>query len=80
MVNCGADALMLKINLDDPNIMDAKEASVIWGHAENYVRLIMKQHPERFPKGTVRKFGKQWIVTSEGMEAVTGVKDPRKTN
>lgn len=60
--------------------MDAKEASAIWGHAENYVRLIMKQHPERFPKGTVRKFGKQWIVTSEGMEAVTGVKDPRKTN
>lgn len=65
------------INLDDPNIMDAKEASKIWGHAENYVRLIMKQNPERFPKGTIRKFGKQWVVTTEGMEAVTGVKDPR---
>lgn len=65
------------INLDDPNIMDAKEASKIWGHAENYVRLIMKQNPERFPKGTIRKFGKQWVVTTEGMEAVTGVNDPR---
>lgn len=37
----------------------------------------MKQNPERFPKGTIRKFGKQGVVTTEGMEAVTGVKDPR---
>lgn len=62
--------------------MDAKEASKIWGHAENYVRMFVrmfvKQNPEKFPKGTIRKFGKQWVVTTEGMEAITGVKDPRK--
>lgn len=68
---------MLKIDLNSADIMDAKEASKIWGHAENYVRLIMKQNPERFPKGTIRKFGKQWVVTTEGMEAATGKKDPR---
>lgn len=69
---------MVRIDLNSPEIMDAKEASVVWGHAENYVRLIMKQSPDRFPKGTIRKFGKTWVVTVEGMEAVTGIKDPRK--
>lgn len=69
---------MVKINLDDKNIMDAKEASRIWGHSENYVRKFMQQNPEKFPKGTIRKFGKQWIITTEGMEAITGVTDPRK--
>ncbi|WP_462333650.1 helix-turn-helix domain-containing protein [Limosilactobacillus oris] len=27
---------------------------------------------------THRKFGTTWVVTTEGMEAITGVKDPRK--
>ena len=69
---------MVRIDLNDPNIMDAKEASKIWGHAENYVRLFIKQNPNKFPEGTIRKFGKQWVVTTEGMEAITGVPDPRK--
>lgn len=68
----------MKINLNDLNIMDAKDASKIWGHAENYVRRTYKSEPSKFPKGSIRKFGKQWIVTTEGMEAITGVKDPRK--
>lgn len=72
-------ANMVRINLDSPDIMDAKEASKIWGHAENYVRLFIKQNPDKFPKGSIRKFGKQWVVTTEGMEAITGVKDPRKS-
>lgn len=66
------------INLNDPDILEAKEASKIWGHAENYVRLFMKQNPDKFPEGTVRKFGTTWVVTVEGMEAVTGKKDPRR--
>lgn len=60
--------------------MDAKEASIIWGHAENYVRRAYQQNPNKFPKGSIRKFGKQWIITTAGMEAITGVKDPRKQN
>lgn len=70
----------MKINLDNPDIMDAQEASRIWGHASNYVRLFMKQNPGKFPKGTIRKFGRSWVVTTKGMEAITGVKDPRKKN
>ncbi len=65
------------INLNSPDIMDAQEASRIWGHAENYVRVFIRQNPDKFPDGSVRKIGKQWVVTTEGMEAITGVKDPR---
>ncbi|MGN1283638.1 MAG: helix-turn-helix domain-containing protein [Limosilactobacillus sp.] len=69
----------MDINLSDRDIMDAKEASKLWGHAENYVRLFVKQNPEKFPKGSIRKFGATWVVTTKGMETITGVKDPRKT-
>lgn len=68
---------LMAINLNDPNIMDAGDASKIWGHAENYVRRTYKSNPSKFPEGSIRKFGKQWIITTEGMEAITGVKDPR---
>lgn len=69
---------MVKINLNDPDILEAKEASKIWGHAENYVRLFVKQNPDKFPEGSIRKFGTTWVVTVEGMEAITGVLDPRR--
>lgn len=68
----------MKIDLNNPNIMDAGDASEIWGHSKNYVRRTYKSNPSKFPEGSIRKFGKQWIVTTEGMEAITGVKDPRK--
>lgn len=73
-------SLMSKVNLDSPDIMDAKEASTIWGHSESYVRIFYKQNPDKFPAGSIRKFGTTWVVTTEGMEAITGVKDPRKQN
>lgn len=69
---------LMKIDLNNPNIMDAGDASEIWGHAKNYVRRTYKNEPSKFPKGSIRKFGKQWVVTTEGMETITGVKDPRK--
>lgn len=69
---------MSKVNLDSPDNMDAKEASTIWGHSESYVRIFYKQNPDKFPAGSIRKFGTIWVVTTEGMEAITGVKDPRK--
>lgn len=68
----------MEINLDSENIMTAAEAAEIWGVSESYVRKTLSQSPDKFPKGTIRKFGKQWVVTTEGMEAVTGEVDPRK--
>lgn len=68
----------MKINLNNKDIMDSKDASLLWGKASNYVRLTYKQNPSKFPNGTIRKFGNSWVVTTEGMEAITGIKDPRK--
>ena len=34
----------MKIDLNDPNIMDAGDASKIWGHANNYVRRTYKNN------------------------------------
>lgn len=58
--------------------MDASEASNIWGKNDAYVRTAYKQNPGRFPKGSIRKFGRTWVVTTEAMETITGIKDPRK--
>ncbi|CCI87049.1 helix-turn-helix domain-containing protein [Lactobacillus gigeriorum] len=69
---------MVRINLDNVNIMDARQAAEIWGLSEGYVRKRINQAPQKFPKGSIRKFGKQWVITTEGMEAITGKTDPRK--
>lgn len=65
------------IKLNDPNIMSAKDAAQIWGRNDTYVRTALRQNPDKWPEGSWRKFGKQLVVTTEGMEAVTGEKDPR---
>lgn len=62
------------IDLNDENIMSASEASKIWDKSDNYVRQMYAKYPDKFPAGSIRKFGKQLVVTTEGMEAVTGVK------
>ncbi|NMV53759.1 hypothetical protein FOL88_01955 [Lactobacillus reuteri] len=71
---------MNEIDLNNPNIMDAKEAAKIWDKNEGYVRTAYKKTPEKFPEGSIRKFGSTWVVTTKAMEAITGEKDPRKRN
>ncbi|PWG00942.1 helix-turn-helix domain-containing protein [Levilactobacillus bambusae] len=67
----------MHIDLNDPNILSAKEAAQIWGKNDAYVRTSIYHTPEKWPKGTYRVFGKQIVVTAEGMEAATGEHDPR---
>lgn len=62
------------INLDDNDIMSAGEASKLWGKSDNYVRQMLAKYPEKFPAGSVRKIGRQLVVTRQGMEAVTGIR------
>ncbi|GAC44544.1 conserved hypothetical protein [Pediococcus acidilactici NGRI 0510Q] len=62
---------MKKIDLFNSDLFGSKEASLMWGKQQDYVRTIWNKYPERFPAGTIRKFGHQLIVTREGMEAVT---------
>ena len=63
----------LKIDLNTDELIGSREASLMWGKQKDYVRTIYNKYPERFPTGTIRKFGKQLIVTREGMESVTGL-------
>ncbi|ODP93988.1 helix-turn-helix domain-containing protein [Levilactobacillus brevis] len=60
------------IDLRDRDIMSSMEAAKRWMKADDYVRQIYRKTPERFPAGTIRKFGKQLVVTRKGMEVVTG--------
>ncbi|AEV95473.1 helix-turn-helix domain-containing protein [Pediococcus claussenii] len=67
-------AKKLKLDINTEELIGSREASLEWGKQKDYVRTIYNKYPQRFPEGTIRKFGKQLIVTREGMEAVTGVK------
>lgn len=60
--------MMNDINLDNPQIMSASEAAKRWGLNDSRLR----QKIDDFPKGTIRKFGKQWVVTESGMNKVFG--------
>lgn len=68
----------MKINLNSSDIMSAKEAAEIWGKNDSYVRNSIRQSPNKWPAGSYRVFGKQLVVTSQGMESATGESDPRK--
>lgn len=64
---------MMKINLDELEIFGAAEASELWGKSSNYVRQTYAKYPDRFPPGSIRKVGRDLIVTREAMKAVTGI-------
>jgi hypothetical protein len=42
------------------------------GYEESYVRQMIKKYPDRIPEGEIRMFGKTLVITSEGMENLTG--------
>ncbi|MGF7436736.1 helix-turn-helix domain-containing protein [Lentilactobacillus senioris] len=69
---------MMKVNLNDSDIMSAKEAAQVWGKNDSYVKVSIRQSPEKWPEGSYRLFGRTLVVTTEGMESATGEKDPRK--
>ncbi|QSF43493.1 helix-turn-helix domain-containing protein [Paenibacillus tianjinensis] len=60
-----------ELNLDDERILSAAEACDKWGIENSTLRKAI----DRFPKGTIRKFGKQWVVTKYGMDKVFGNKN-----
>lgn len=65
---------MKEINLNEPHILSSSEACFLWGIDDSYLR----KKTEEFPKGTIRRVGKQWIVTPKGMEAVFGKPNPKQ--
>lgn len=61
-----------KYDLMSDELMTAPEASRKWGYEESYVRQMIKKYPEKIPAGEIRMFGKTLVITSEGMEKLTG--------
>ena len=49
-------------------LLSTKEAAELWGLDESSIRKRIHD----FPPGTVRKFGKQWVVSRKGMEKIFG--------
>lgn len=58
----------MRINLNDPDIMDSKEAVSKWGIDDSTLR----KRKNDFPEGSIRKIGTSWAVTRYGMEKVFG--------
>lgn len=57
------------INLNDKRLMSTSEAAERWGFkSDSTIRNRVKE----FPDGTIRKFGKSWVVSEEGMVKVFG--------
>lgn len=50
------------------NLYTAKEASLLLGKEESYVRQLYKKFPDKFKKGTIRKIGRELIITKEGVD------------
>lgn len=57
------------MDLNSKDIMSTKEASERWGFKDD---STIRKRKSEVPEGTIRKFGKQYVVTKEGMEAVFG--------
>lgn len=62
-----------RYELYSDDLMTAAEASKRWGFDEGYVRQQLLKYPGKFLKNTIRKFGKTYIITREGMEYITGM-------
>ena len=56
-------------------LMSTKEAAVLWGLDESSIRKRVND----FPPGTIRKFGKQWVVSRKGMEKIFGKRGTEMT-
>lgn len=57
------------MNLNDKRLMSTSEAAERWGFkSDSTIRNRVKE----FPGGTIRKFGKSWVVSEEGMIKVFG--------
>ncbi|MGG5308315.1 hypothetical protein IGK38_003047 [Enterococcus pernyi] len=65
-----------KYDLHDNDLMTATEASLRWGYDSGYVRQMKKKYPNKIPDGEIILFGKTLVITRDGMEALTGKKEP----
>ncbi len=67
---------LAKPNLNDERILSSADACRLWGIDSSSLR----KQVHLFPEGTIRKLGRDWIVTFEGMANVFGRYEERKFN
>jgi len=65
---------LAKPDLDKLPIMGSADACKLWGIDSSTLRKRIDQ----FPKGTIKKMGRDWIVTKDGMAYVFGTLEERK--
>ncbi|WP_227644866.1 helix-turn-helix domain-containing protein [Enterococcus faecium] len=70
--------LKKKYSLYDKDLTTATEASLRWGYDAGYVRQMKIKYPGKIPEGEIRLFGKTWVITRAGMEALTGKKESKQ--
>lgn len=65
-------------NLDELEIYTGAEASEILGKERSYIRQIYAKYPNRFPTGSIRKFGKEYIVTKAAIDELRRQNETKK--
>lgn len=58
------------ISLDELEIYTGAEASKILKKDSSYIRQLYAKYPNRFPKGSIRKIGKEYIVTKRAIDTL----------
>lgn len=66
------------VNLDELKIYTGAEASKLLGKEQSYIRQLYAKYPNRFPKGSIRKFGKEYIVTQEAIDELRRQNETKK--
>lgn len=61
---------MTDINLNKIELYTASEASKILGKEPSYIRQIYTKYPNRFPDGSIRKMGRDYILTKVAIDAL----------
>ncbi|KAF1299623.1 hypothetical protein BAU15_02985 [Enterococcus sp. JM4C] len=64
----------MKINLNEITLYTAVEASRLLNKDDSYISQLYRKYPQRFPEGSVRKHGRELIVTPEAIEALSSNK------
>ena len=66
---------LAKPNLFDERILSSTEACRLWDIDSSTLR----KQVHLFPDGTIRKIGRDWIVTFDGMAHVFGLLEERQS-
>lgn len=62
----------MAINLDQITLYTAVEASRILGKEDSYISQLYRKYPNRFPEGSIKKHGRELILTQAAIDKLRG--------